>query len=274
MKNYMKSAENPFQSLFKTHSQQVTIEETSKNKLTSDLEYSEKVADISMGVDSRGRAVPAQASTGRNKSKKGVSTGSVANTSLDYTYNSYHKKLIRKSRKSGKSDRNIDDDERNALLEDNTLPYLFSDGDGYRDHKSSVSSDTCTNASLIFESHHTRWFHRCFKCNIALNIAMLITFILIILLAPWYKISYTPDNDPTKHLTALFSLLLISFTTVDSATQKTYYYRIFSVEFFNVCDKCDDGTTDPSYQDDCDQVESFCDDTSETRTNIFIYIVS
>ena len=166
------------------------------------------------------------------------------------------------------------EDEKNVLLEDNTLPYLFSDGGKHLDPNDSMSSDTITNASLVFETHHTRWFHRCFKCNIALNIAMLITFILIILLAPWYKIQYVPEDHPTKHLTAIFSLLLISFTTKDTDTQKKYYYRIFSVSFFNVCKQCGNGKIDPEYIDDCAQVESFCDDTSETLTNIFLYIVS
>ena len=102
------------------------------------------------------------------------------------------------------------EDEKNILLEDNTLPYLFSDRNP-DDPNQTVSSDTISNASLIFETHHTRWFHRCFKCNIALNIAMLISFVLIIMLAPWYSIHYSPNNDPKIHLEAVFSLLLISF---------------------------------------------------------------
>ena len=77
----------------------------------------------------------------------------------------------------------LDQTERNALLDDNTLPYLFSDGDN-RAH--SISSETITNASLIFETQHTRWYHRCFKCNVAVNIAMLFAFIFLILMAPWY----------------------------------------------------------------------------------------
>ena len=80
---------------------------------------------------------------------------------------------------------------------------------------------------------------------------MLITFIIIILLAPWYKIHYSPADNPKIDLNAVFSLLLISFTTTDYETSKKYYYRIFSVTFFNVCNKCNDGTIDPEYKDDC-----------------------
>ena len=103
---------------------------------------------------------------------------------------------------------------------------------------------------------------------------MLFAFIFIILMAPWYQISYTPSDNPHKTLEAVFSLLLISFTTHDKSTGQTLYYKIWSIEFWSVCGKCDDGTIDPDYVDDCDQVESFCDDTNETLTNVFLWIVS
>ena len=80
---------------------------------------------------------------------------------------------------------------------------------------------------------------------------MLLAFILIILMAPWYRIDYSPHNDPNKQLTAVFSLLLISFTTIDVDNGQTLYYRIFSIEFFAVCNKCKDVTIDPDYVDDC-----------------------
>ena len=98
------------------------------------------------------------------------------------------------------------DDEKNVLLDDNTLPYMFSEGRD-NDPNNSESSEPISNASLLFENSHTRWYHRCFKCNIALNIAMLITFILIICFAPWYYIRSYPSKD--VRLAAVFSLLQI-----------------------------------------------------------------
>ena len=181
-----------------------------------------------MAVDSTGAGLglPSHLSVGRNKSRGNTS---YMDTSVDLS-----KRIIRKNRHKSKGTsgvmQSLDQTERNALLEDNTLPYLFSEDGGNRHH--SVDSETISNASLIFETQHTRWYHRCFKCNIAINIAMLFAFIVIILLAPWYTIVYSPEDDPTKTLEAVFSLLLISFATTDAVSGHRYYYKIFSVMFF------------------------------------------
>ena len=156
------------------------------------------------------KALQARTSKNINKKSKVGTSGVLSSTSLDLTYNSQKKSLMRRKKRVTSGAPTLDD-EKNVLLEDNTLPYLFSDARG--EDEQTVSSDTISNASLIFETHHTRWFHRCFKCNIALNIAMLVAFILIILLAPWYQIKYSPNKDTKIHLQAVFSLLLISFTT-------------------------------------------------------------
>ena len=140
------------------------------------------------------------------KSRAGGTSGVMSNTSMDMTLKSNKRRLLKSSKRAASGGL---DDSKNVLLEDNTLPYLFSDGRG-NDPNETMSSDAISNASLLFENSHTRWYHRCFKCNIALNIAMLITFILIIMIAPWYSIKYRLDND-TK-MWAEFSLLLISFT--------------------------------------------------------------
>ena len=151
--------------------------------------------------------------------------------SLDMTLTTTKRNLLkRKSKRLGSTGL---DDEKNVLLEDNTLPYLFSDGKVGEGQNGSDSSSIISNASLLFENGHTRWYHRCFKCNIALNIAMLITFILIILFAPWYGIIYQPSPD--VKLSAIFSLLEISFNRKDNSTGSSSYYRIFSVSFFKVC---------------------------------------
>ena len=176
-----------------------------------------------------------------------------SNTSMDFlTLKGTKRKLFGKSvgKSAGKSSKNkesiVIDDDKNVLLEDNTLPYLFSDGRAL-DPNETMSSDAISNASLLFENSHTRWYHRCFKCNIALNIAMLITFILIILLPPWYEIKYRPNKD--VKVRAWFSLLLISFFRHNETTGDKAFYRIFSVTFFEVCNKCDE--QDPNYLEEC-----------------------
>ena len=87
--------------------------------------------------------------------------------SLDMTLTTTKRNLLkRKSKRLGSTGL---DDEKNVLLEDNTLPYLFSDGKVREDRNGSDSSSIISNASLLFENGHTRWYHRCFKCNIALT---------------------------------------------------------------------------------------------------------
>ena len=204
--------------------------------------------------------------TSRRKKSRAVTSGVYSNTSMDMTLKSTKRRFQKSSKRAASGTL---DDSKNVLLEDNTLPYLFSDGRG-NDPNESMSSDAISNASLLFENSHTRWYHRCFKCNIALNIAMLITFILIIMMAPWYAIKYHPDAD-TK-MWAQFSLLLISFSSHNETTGDKSYYRIFSVSFFSICDKCDHD--DPAYAEECNQIGEFCGQTSQTLTNIVLYIVS
>ena len=149
----------------------------------------------------------AEASTPGHKSKQaamtsGVVSGVYSNTSMDMTVTTSKRRYLRSKMKRGVSGGL--DDEKNVLLDDNTLPYMFSDGRP-NDPNDSESSEPISNASLLFENSHTRWYHRCFKCNIALNIAMLITFILIICFAPWYYIKSYPSKD--VKLAAVFSLL-------------------------------------------------------------------
>ena len=180
-----------------------------------------------------------------NNRSKAVTSGLYTNTSMDNTLTNTKRKILQ--RRSKRMGSNGLDEDRNCLLDDNTLPYLFSDNQK-KEQEEEDSSEAISNASLLFENSHTRWYHRCFKCNIALNIAMLITFIFIILFAPWYAIEYSPSKD--VKLRALFSLLMISFTRKNASTGQNGYYRIFSVTFFRVCRECD--VQDPQYESECE----------------------
>lgn len=43
---------------------------------------------------------------------------------------------------------------------------------------------------MALEPGKTRFYHRCFKLNLCLNISMLITFVGLITFAPWYMMDY------------------------------------------------------------------------------------
>ena len=102
-------------------------------------------------------------------------------------------------------------DETNILLNQETI-------DSPNDTQRRQSDDTSTDMSIALDPGRTRRYHRCFKVNICLNIAMLLVFVCLITFGEWYKMLYK-NNELT--LDAKFSLIIIYFEKTDHATGET-----------------------------------------------------
>ena len=102
-------------------------------------------------------------------------------------------------------------DETNILLNQETI-------DSPNDTERRRSDDTSTDMSIALDPGRTRRYHRCFKVNICLNIAMLLVFVCLITFGEWYKMLYK-NNELT--LDAKFSLIIIYFENTDHATGET-----------------------------------------------------
>ena len=74
------------------------------------------------------------------------------------------------------------------LLDENTMTYIFDEEDEKEDQ---TFDQTSQQNDFIFDVGHTRRYHKCFKFNICINIAMLITFIGLILFGRWYYMRKT-----------------------------------------------------------------------------------
>ena len=82
-------------------------------------------------------------------------------------------------------------------------------------------SNDAEEMSFVFEPGHTRRYHRCFTTNIILNITMLVSFSILILLAPWYSWSHT-DMVSQNYFFAEFSLILIRTTVTGPNIEAKY----------------------------------------------------
>ena len=91
----------------------------------------------------------------------------------------------RQAHESARSGVDYDDNPANEtgvlLMQDTFDENLLSE-----DHE----TDESTDVSFIIPVGHTRFYHRCFKVNLCLNISMLITFVGLITFGPWYTMSY------------------------------------------------------------------------------------
>ena len=120
-----------------------------------------------------------------------ISTQRNSEQSLDFTYNSQRQAYIMKRKKnarfsgvSGTIEQQTSHDETNILLNQETLDSP-NDSDRRRG-----SDDTSTDMSIALDPGRTRRYHRCFKINICLNIAMLLVFVCLITFGEWYKMLY------------------------------------------------------------------------------------
>ena len=103
-------------------------------------------------------------------------------------------------------------DETNVLLNQETL-----DSPNNSDRRRG-SDDSSSDMSIALDPGRTRRYHRCFKINICLNIAMLLLFVCLITFGEWYKMLYK-NNELT--LDAKFSLIIIYFEKTELDTGET-----------------------------------------------------
>ncbi len=136
---------------------------------------------------------------------------------------------MRKSRRTGHQsyrsgadyEFNNDADETGLLL----MQETFDEGGvSAEDQETGESSDMSFN----LPTSHTRFYHRCFKVNLCLNISMLITFVGLIAFGPWYTMSYSNDS---VSLQAEFSLLLMYTTKTDKTTGSDAYRRYWALNW-------------------------------------------
>ena len=111
----------------------------------------------------------------------------------------------------GTTEQQTSHDETNILLNQETI-------DSPNDTERRRSDDSSTDMSIALDPGRTRRYHRCFKVNICLNIAMLLVFVCLITFGEWYKMLYK-NNELT--LDAKFSLIIIYFENTDHATGET-----------------------------------------------------
>ena len=148
-----------------------------------------------------------------------VSTQRNSEQSLDFTYNSQRQAYIMKKKKTarfstgggGTIEQQTSHDETNILLNQETL-----DSPNNSDRRR--SDDSSSDMSIALDPGRTRRYHRCFKVNICLNIAMLLVFVCLITFGEWYKMLYK-NNDLT--LDAKFSLIIIYFEKTKHDTGET-----------------------------------------------------
>ena len=83
----------------------------------------------------------------------------------------------------GTTEQQTSHDETNILLNQETL-----DSPNNSDRRR--SDDSSSDMSIALDPGRTRRYHRCFKINICLNIAMLLLFVCLITFGEWYKMLY------------------------------------------------------------------------------------
>lgn len=97
----------------------------------------------------------------------------------------------------------------NILLDENTIPYLFSNKgpNGEEDY----TSQTGTDLSMVFDKAMIHRARRCFKINLYFNVAMLIFYVCVILFVPWFSVEGTNIDSETEtiQIQGRFSLLLV-----------------------------------------------------------------
>jgi hypothetical protein len=97
------------------------------------------------------------------------------------------------------------------------------------------TGESTDDMSFNMPTGHTRFYHRCFKVNLCLNISMLITFVGLIAFGPWYTMSYSSD---AVSLYAEFSLLLLYTTVTDETTGEDTFNRYWALNWPELCDDC------------------------------------